>query len=225
MGQGQPPYPPPPQYGQMGPPPGAGRDPYPQPGPSQPWQGGPPRARKGSESGWLIAIAVILGGVVLFGGVLAVLAIYGLRKYIASAKVIEARNSLGAIGRGAVIAFERERDGSVPHRQCASASHSVPDSIVKVSGRKYISSAADWQVDAPHHGGFACLRFSLVTPQYYMYSYRIHGAYAVGDGFEATAQGDLNGDGKTSLFRTTGTIAPGGTLDVAPDIYERDPTE
>ena len=208
----QPPYPPQPPYGQ---PPG-----YP---PGRPYYPPP----KKSMPGWLIAILAILGFVFVFGGVLAVLAIYGVRKYIANAKTAEARNSLGAIARDAAMAFEREptSSGGTLHRLCPSASRTVPDSIVKVSGKKWVSSAAEWQVDAARRAGFACIGFSMSSPQYYVYSYKAHGWGAAGDGFEATAIGDLNGDGRTSLFKITGTVTAGGVIDVAPNIFEQDPEE
>src|SRR5687768_11845155 len=48
----------------------------------------------------MIVVAII--------GVLAALAIYGVRRYLQSAKTSEAKNGIGAITRGAVGAFERE---------------------------------------------------------------------------------------------------------------------
>ena len=48
----------------------------------------------------MIVIAII--------GVLAALAIYGVRRYLASAKTSEAKNTIGAIARGAKQAYERE---------------------------------------------------------------------------------------------------------------------
>jgi hypothetical protein len=184
--------------------------------------GGPPRR---SGSGWLIAILVIFGGFVMFGGVLAVLAIYGVRKYVANAKIAEARSSLGQIGRDAAAAYERESSPGPLHRLCPSASRSVPDSVVMVSGKKYASSAAEWQVDAGRHAGFACLRFSLATPQYYMYSYKARGTGAPGDQFDATAIGDLNGDGQTSFFRISGQVSPSGVVTVSPNLVEQNPEE
>jgi type IV pilus assembly protein PilA len=208
----QPPYPPaPPQ----GPPPGYPPQGYYGPPGGSPY-GPPPRS---GLPGWLIAIFVVLGVVLMFGGILGVLAIYGVRKYIANAKTAEARNSLGMIARSAQAAFERD------HRLCPSASRTVPGSVVDVSGKKYLSSAADWQVDAARHAGFACLGFSMAMPQYYTYSYKAHGVNAPGDGFEATAVGDLNGDGKTSLFKISGTVSPAGTLNIQPNLVEQDPEE
>ncbi len=46
--------------------------------------------------------------VVAIVGVLAVLAIYGVRKYIANAKTAEARNNLGQISKDSSSAFDRD---------------------------------------------------------------------------------------------------------------------
>src|ERR1700760_3819622 len=48
----------------------------------------------------MIVVAII--------GVLAALAIYGVRRYLATAKTSEAKNTIGAISRAAVAAYERE---------------------------------------------------------------------------------------------------------------------
>jgi len=50
--------------------------------------------------------------VVAIVGILSVLAIYGVRKYIANAKTAEARNSLGQIAKDAASAVEREKGTS-----------------------------------------------------------------------------------------------------------------
>jgi type IV pilus assembly protein PilA len=165
---------------------------------------------------------------VMFGGIFAVLGIYGVRKYIANAKTAEARNSVAMMGRDAAMAFENGSalpSGRSGRALCPSASRSVPASILSVSAKKYQSSAADWQVDAARHAGFACLRFSMTAPQYYMYSYKAHGTSTPGDAFEAFAQGDLNGNGKMSFFKLTGTVDASGSLTVAPNLFEQDPEE
>src|ERR1051325_921128 len=76
--------------------------------------------------------------VVAIVGVLAALAVYGVRKYIANAKTTEARNSLGRIAKDASSAFEREgmagivlglgSTAGVSNLLCTSASAKVPAS-------------------------------------------------------------------------------------------------
>jgi hypothetical protein len=94
-----------------------------------------------------------------------------------------------------------------------------------VSGRKYQSTPSEWQVDSAADAGFACLRFEIDYPQYYMYSYVETGTPgSAGDGFRATANGDLDGDGVASTFSIEGRVT-GGTLTVAPNIAEINPEE
>ncbi len=66
------------------------------------------------------------------------------------------------------------------------------------------------------------------APQYYAYGYKMTGANGatLGDGFSATAAGDLNGDvTNTSLFTINGTIQAGMVLNISPNIIEQNPEE
>src|SRR6476660_8298758 len=90
--------------------------------------------------------------VVAIVGVLAALAIYGVRKYLLNAKTAEARNALGQMAKDAKTAYERESmAGSVlaggasataSNNLCTTATNSVPDGIGKVKGAKYQSQAS-----------------------------------------------------------------------------------
>src|SRR5690348_13688656 len=92
----------------------------------------------------MIVVAII--------GVLAALAVVGVRNYIATAKTAEAKHIVGAITRSAITQYERERDISqvLPatgvvaantHVLCDSAVP-VPLSITAVRGKKYQPSEA-----------------------------------------------------------------------------------
>jgi type IV pilus assembly protein PilA len=175
----------------------------------------PPPASKPFPT-WVIVVLSVVGFFVVFGGILAALAIHGMRKYLTNAKQAEARNSLAQIGRDAATAYER--DGAL----CASASSAVPPSMSMLKGMKYQSAAGEWQVDRARNAGFACLGFSLETPQYYQYAYTVPAGHP--DQFEAVAHGDLNGDGIVSTFRLRGRVQ-GGVLQVAPNLEETSPEE
>jgi type IV pilus assembly protein PilA len=174
--------------------------------------------------------------VVAIVGILAVLATYGVRKYLANAKTAEARASLGAIAKGEAAAYERESMSAavLPQKTtagmsrslCKSASATVPAQATSIKGRKYQSTVKDWNADEAGNSGFACLKFSMDAPQYYMYSYSITGSGTNGgDSFTAAAQGDLNGDGVLSLFQITGAISSSYVLNIAPNLLEVRPEE
>jgi prepilin-type N-terminal cleavage/methylation domain-containing protein len=102
--------------------------------------------------------------VVAIVGVLAALAIYGVRKYIANAKTAEARNSLGQMGKDATSAYAREGmagqvlaiggTADISNRLCESASAKVPAASANIQGKKYQSDPTEWSVDSstPSHG-------------------------------------------------------------------------
>jgi len=179
--------------------------------------------------------------VVAIVGILAVLAIYGVRKYIANAKTAEARNSIGEIAKDASTAYEKESmpgtqlvpgtSAAISRSLCIAASATVPSAIASVAGKKYQSKSAptttDWDTDmTTWHKGFYCLKFSMDQPQYYMYSYT--GALGTGvntDTFTAVANGDLNGDGTTSTFSLVGAVTAAYTVNIAPNITEAMPEE
>ncbi len=164
----------------------------------------------------------------------AALAIAGVRRYMASAKTAEAKNVVGAISRAAVAAYERESlsaQGSVSHRLCKSA----PPVPAKVpANAKYAPSDTDYG-GGDDERGWRCLKFAMSSPQYYQYEYRQGGPYkgpARGGpdpgpgGFEISAEGDLDGNGKTSLFTRTGKVDPKtGSIRLSTELFVADEFE
>ncbi|WP_438030927.1 type IV pilin protein [Sorangium sp. So ce233] len=178
----------------------------------------------------MIVVAII--------GVLAALAIFGVRRYLASAKTSEAKNSVGAITRGAAAAFEREtaaseilgggvNSGTASHTLCDSAP-AVPNGGPPM-GVKYQPRAEEGQ-DFEHGTSTAswkCLRFSMTQPIYYQYHYvrggRVPGVTQGPDpgatGFEAGAVGNLDADAVNSYFTRGGTVdATTGQLALATQV-------
>jgi len=172
--------------------------------------------------------------VVAIVGILAVLAIYGVRKYLANAKTAEATNSLGQIGKNQAGEFEKESmagtvlapgtTAGLSRQMCAAASKSVPASSTSIQGQKYQSATSEWNVDCATNGGFCCLKFTIDQPQYYMYSWTVTQP-GIGGQFTATANGDLNGDQILSTFQLLGSVNSGGALNIAPNVISTLPEE
>jgi len=178
---------------------------------------------------WAIVLLVLLGLAGFMLITLVTLGIYGTRRYLAAAKTAEAKNTIGAISRDAVAAYEKEQvgaDDQLTHRLCASAVP-VPASLASVKGLKYLPSSApgtDFN-SGDAQNGWKCLRFSMTMPNYYRYQYNKGSGYlapslAPGpNGFEASAQGDIDANGTLSTFARTGMVNPSGDLVLATTIY------
>jgi type IV pilus assembly protein PilA len=174
----------------------------------------------------MIVVAII--------GVLAALAIYGVRKYLTNAKTAEARLGLGRLAKDAQLAFEKENVtvGIIALQDVAAIDHvicddapPVPALIAAVSNQKYQSSPSDWK------GNWECLKFTVNDPMYFQYEYvattRSVPA-AVGNAFEAHARGDLDGDGQPSDFIYQGEVQEESNelvLTLAATIQESSPEE
>ena len=191
------------------------------------------RALKNKRGFTLVELMIVVAII----GVLAALAIYGVSKYLTNAKTAEAKNSIGQMAKDATTAYAREgmaasilalgSSTGVTHQICGTATNKVPAAKGSVLGRKYQSSPSEWAT-GDQFTGWTCLKFSMDAPHYYMYGYTGSGGGAVGDTFNTTAQGDLNGDGVTSTFALGGEIKSEGgelVLVTAPNLSEDQPDE
>jgi type IV pilus assembly protein PilA len=117
----------------------------------------------------------------------------------------------------------------------------VPSSMNSVKAKKY----------QPNHGpgqdynagdrftGWRCLQFSITSPQHYQYRYKIggppvevtlpHGGNPPGlsenNTWNVSAQGDLDGDDKTSWFVLEGYITDARVVVQGPAVGQQDPEE
>jgi len=166
----------------------------------------------------MIVVAII--------GVLAALAIYGVRRYLLNSKTAEAKTTLGRIGKDASTAYQRERmpsevlaagdSSDATHAFCASAGGMVPSAIP--SAQKTQTAPSDW--DGTETEGWRCLKFSMSDPQYYSYEYEAN----VSSNFTTRAYGNLDGDSDTSTFTYGGGLEEGEPK-LATTIGEANPEE
>ncbi len=183
----------------------------------------------------MIVVAII--------GVLAALAIYGVRRYLMASKTAEAKQTVGAVARAAVAAFERETapsedvaDGALSstadHKLCATAV-SVPNAVP--AGKKYQPYTVDGKdfYSGNDQTGWWCLRFRMDQPIYFQYNYTKdsspvapnNGAKCSANCFEAGALGDLDADGTFSHFALTGQITASKELKTSTQMYVENETE
>jgi type IV pilus assembly protein PilA len=183
----------------------------------------------------MIVVAII--------GVLAALAIYGVRKYLAASKTSEAKQTVGAIQRDAVAAFERETapsedinegnvSSTVQHKLCASGP-AVPTVVPKGSKYQPLSQDGKDFHSGDFQTGWWCLRFRINQPIYYQYWYTkdssaaapANPAKCTANCYEAAAVGDLDGDNVLSRFAITGQITPSQELKNSTQLYVENETE
>jgi len=188
----------------------------------------------------LVELMIVVASV----GVLAALALYGVNKYLASAHTAEAKTSVGAISRLSENVFEREYAESelntegtysktIVNTLCGSA-NPVP-AVTIPKGTKYQPNSA---VGVDFHtgtsvDGWLCLGFTISEPIHYRYTYFKGSGYlspALGgpdpgpEGFEAAAQGDLDGDGIISTFARSGAVV-GKRLRMSTQVFVFEETE
>lgn len=148
----------------------------------------------------MIVVAII--------GVLAALAIYGVARYLKHAKTAEAIRGLGAMENGSRQQYQRETpwppgtSDKYVHMFCPTAG---PTPAAMPRGAKVLVPTTEW-----NSAGWACLKFSMVDPQFYVYKSVSNDLLGTDAVYTATAEGDLDGNGTSSLFEIVGHGGPMG---------------
>ncbi len=177
--------------------------------------------------------------VVVIIGILAALAIFGVRRYVTNSKSAEARMAIGRMGKDAAAMYEGEKMAGgqlglgssvgTSRKLCLSATASVP-TATQGEGTKYQAKPSEWRAATPDYTvGWDCLKFSMEQPIYFRYNYQSNataGAAAkANDAFTASAEAALDGGFKQIFIN--GVIKAEGTnliLTVSPSLCESDST-
>jgi len=178
--------------------------------------------RNGKEGFTLVELMIVVAII----GVLAALAIFGVNRYLGASKSAEAKQTVGAITRAAVAAYDRDvitaevltagTASAVNARVLCLTATTTPDAVP--AGRK---SLPDFNTGG-QTDGWKCLKFSLDQPVMYQYGYGKDARPAMtqgtvptsgtnsvplnNPGFHVVAEGDVDNNAEYSWFHRTATI-------------------
>lgn len=171
--------------------------------------------KKNTKRGFTLVELMIVVAII---GVLAALAIYGVTRYLASAKTSEAKNTIGALTRGAQEAYSREQaasellaptgalGASLNHDLCASSEWmlGLGPGAAPPGAKQQVDVAIFETIGAGNdkNTGWNCLRFSLTDPTYYDYAY-------IGNRDGGAPVGETVGTAAQPANLTTAIPAPG----------------
>lgn len=161
--------------------------------------------------------------------VLSAIAMYAVARYVRHGKTAEARESVTRLATGAAEYYNRS-DVTQPSGAALHAVHAmrhfppssrapVPADALNVRGRKYQSNSMDWAVSPWQE-----LRFSIVQPQCYQYSFESQGSGPSARA-QVTAEGDLDGDGTRSRYSLVVTPAEDLMAQISAEMEQIDPEE
>ncbi|HRI65097.1 MAG TPA: hypothetical protein PK156_12700 [Polyangium sp.] len=181
-----------------------------------------------------VELALGGGGAMELIGTGANLALNAFKAYTADTKSAEARMNVRFISEYARRAYQRENaDGKGQRLKLCKSSTPVPTLIPKGTVYKTtMASGGDWDT-GDDDSGWKCLGYFSSEEVRYQYEYRQGGNYKGPkrggpnpgpNGFEVSAEGDTDADGKTSLFTRTGKIV-GGKVVLDDDVFSSDPGE
>jgi type II secretory pathway pseudopilin PulG len=159
--------------------------------------------------------------VVVILGVLAAIAIPVFIRYVRSSKTSEAKQNMAYLFRESGVYFAAS--GDMPKQgvdgelltPCFPVSDG-PNPAVPPAGMKTLST---WDSET-----WKALKFAIPDRHYYSYTYASEGVYKTAQ-LTARAEGDLDGDGKKSLFERAGAVNSNLEVVGSTGLYENNPLE
>ena len=154
----------------------------------------------------VIVIAIIAMVVLPLLMILAALGIYGVKKYLTSAKMGEGRSNVTLLGKAVARCAAEVDPRTNKTRGLPETSLAVPATLAEVKGVKYQSAPGEWGDPA-----FVCAGFQLGSPQYFQYRWVKRSATTGA----ARAIADLDGDGSADgAFELPVTCSSNGACSV-----------
>lgn len=161
--------------------------------------------------------------------ILAAIAMYGVARYVRHGKTTEAQESVKRLAAETAEFYNRS-DATQPSGATPNAVHAmrhfppssrapVPEDALTVRGKRYQSNSMDWAASP-----WKELKFSLVQPQCYQYSFTATGAGTTARAL-VVAEGDLDGDGTRSHYGLAVVPDESLTAQVAKEMERTDPEE
>jgi prepilin-type N-terminal cleavage/methylation domain-containing protein len=178
------------------------------------------RARREKQSGFTLIELMIVVAII---GILGLVAVPAFMKYIRRAKTAEATNNLRSLYDAAVTYYDSKHaspSGVVISKQFPGAAPLTPATLC--GANKCQPNPPIWQTPA-----WQALNFEVRGPHYYSYrTVAVTGTgQAVGDQYDVEAVGDLDGNGVSSLFRRSATVAADHSIHGGAGLYTNNELE
>jgi hypothetical protein len=149
----------------------------------------PAPAAPSQVTGGRVVKILLLGGLALLVviGVVAALAVSGVRRYLKQAHLEEGEKEVPALASGIIRCSQLPNPKGEGRRGLPPSSRAVPATFAEVRGKRYQSLAGEWKDEA-----FSCAGFERNAPQYFQYRWE---RLSPTNG-RAVGVADLDGDGK-----------------------------
>jgi hypothetical protein len=174
---------------------------------------------------------------VVLAGIVGVVGSVIFRRQLFASRAVVAQAEVGSLTTGVHLAYEitQVTVGDAISRTLCRSAQPVPREVAEIRGKSYAHRPEDWTppgTDERDEGGqflvgFRCLGYAGPESKllYFQMNYTSDSSpTSPGTAFEATARGDLDGDGDLSRIAATGKVRD-GRLWLEPSLDVENPEE